>query len=188
MSQCKELPAAMSSLALRGKEFKFRVLDGVGVAEKVWSETNISSSRNGNGQVAAVHSQSTTKREIWVRLSDGKERNILLPDNTNFAVREGHRLSFIIVSGKPLSQTHSYYLGIVNYDTDTWVFLDRQILIGKLSGVGSWISQQSVNQIALVTLGIGLIPIALYSNARYKTYVRPIEQKIEEIAAWCFKG
>lgn len=188
MSQSKELPANLARLALRSKEFKFRVLDGIGVAEKVWSETNISSSRNGNGQVASVHSQSTTKREIWVRLSDGKERNISLPDNTNFAVREGHRLSLINISSKQLSQTHSYYLGIVNHDTDKWVFLDRQILIEKLSGIGSWISQQSANQIALVTLGIGLIPIAIYSNARYKTYVKPIEQKIEEIAAWCFKG
>lgn len=82
MSQSKELPANLARLALRSKEFKFRVLDGIGVAEKVWSETNINSSRNGNGQLAAVHSHSTTKREIWVRLSDGKERNISLPDNT----------------------------------------------------------------------------------------------------------
>lgn len=47
MSQSKELPANLARLALRSKEFKFRVLDGIGVAEKVWSETNISSSRNG---------------------------------------------------------------------------------------------------------------------------------------------
>jgi hypothetical protein len=187
MSESKELPASLAGLTLRGKEFKFRVFDGIGLTEKVWSETNISSSRNGNGQIAAVHSQSTTKREIWVRLSNGKERNISLPDNTKFAVKDGHQLSLINVSNKQLSQTHSYYLAIVNHDTDEWVLLQRQFLIEKLAGVGSWISQQSANLLVFITLGIGLIPIALYSNVRYKTYVKPIEHHIGEIATWCFK-
>lgn len=188
MSQNNELPANLAKLALRRKEFKFWTIQGTCMAEKVWSETNVSSSRNGNGQVSSVHSQSTTKREIWVRLPNGKEHNISLPDDTNFAVRDGHQLSLVCVSNKQLSQTHGHYLAIVNHHTDRWVFLQRQLLINKLSGVGSWISQQSVNQLTLLTLGIGLIPIVLYSNARYKTYVKPIEDHAEKIATWCFKG
>lgn len=188
MSQNKQLPANLAKLALRGKEFKFWTIQGICMAEKVWSESSISSSRNGYGQVSAVHSQNTTKREIWVRLPDGKEHNISLPDDTNFAVRDGHQLSLVCISNKQLSQTSGHYLAIVNHTTDKWVFLQRQFLINKLSGVGSWISQQSVNQLTLLTLGIGLIPIVLYSNARYKTYVKPIEQHSGQIAAWCFKG
>ena len=187
MSQSRELPANLAKLALRGKEFKFWTIQGTCMAEKVWSETNISSSRNGNGQVSAVHSQNTTKREIWVRLPDGKERNFSLPDNSNFAVRDGHQLSLICISNKQLSQTHFHYLAIVNHHTDKWSFLQRQFLTNKLSGVGSWISQSTANLLVLVTLGIGLIPIALYSGARHKTYVEPIEQHSERIAAWCFK-
>lgn len=188
MSPSNDLPANLAKLALRSKEFKFWTIQGICMAEKVWSETNISSSRNGNGQVSAVHSQNTTKREIWVRLPDNKERNITLPDNTNFAVRDGHQLSLVCISNKQLSPTHFYYLAIVNHNTDKWVLLQRQLLIEKLSGVGSWISQQSANQLTLLTLGIALIPIALYSNARYKSYVKPIEDHAEKIATWCFKG
>lgn len=188
MSQNNELPTNLTKLALRGKEFKFWTIQGICMAEKVWSETNISSSRNGNGQVSAVHSQNMTKREIWVRLSDGKERNFLLPDDTNFAARDGHQLSLVCVSNKQLSTTHFHYLAIVNHDTDKWVFLQRKFLIENLSGVGSWIQQSTANLLVFVTLGIGLIPILLYCNARYKTYVKPIEDHIGKIATWCFKG
>lgn len=187
MSQIKELPVNLAKLILRGKEFKCWIIQGTGLAEKVWSETNISSSRNGNGQVSAVHSHSTTKREIWVRLPDGKERNISLPDNTDFAVRDGHQLSLVCISSKHLSQTHFQYLAIVNHQTDSFVFLQRQFLINKLAGAGSWIKQSTINQLTLVTLGIGLIPIIWYSNARYKTYVKPIEERATEIATWCLR-
>lgn len=188
MSQAKELPANLAKLVLRGKEFKFWVIEGAGLTEKVWSETNISSSRNGNGQVSDVHSHSTTKREIWIRLPDGKERNISLPDNTNFAVRDGHQLSLVCISSKQLSQTHFQYLAIVNHHTDAFVLLQRQFLVNKLAGAGSWIEQSTVNLITLVTLGVGLIPIIWYSNARYKSYVAPIEDHASKIASWCFKA
>lgn len=184
MSQFKELPADLAKLILRGKEFKFWIIRGTALSEKVWSETAISSSRNGNGQVSAVHSHSTTKREIWVRMPDGKERNIALPDDTDFAVRDGHQLSIVCINSKHLSQTHFQYLAIANHHTDAFVFLQHQFLVDKLAGVGSWIQQSTANLVTLVTLGTGLIPIIWYSNVRYKNYVGPIEEHARKIASW----
>lgn len=181
MNSNSKLPDSLAELSLRRTKFKFRAIPGTCVADKAWSETAISSSRNGYGAVSAIHSQNITKREIWVRIGNGREFKFALPDNTDFAVRDGHQLSLVFVLSKPLGEDRNHCMAILNHDTGRWVFLNRQMLINRLAGVGSWISQSSANLLALLTLGMALIPITWYSNARYQTYVKPLEDHIGKI-------
>lgn len=187
MSHAVSLPSDLSHLNVGGKSTEFWLLQGIGLAEKVWSETNIGSTRNGYNQVASVHSSSTTRREFWVRLADGKEKHISLPDDTSFAVREGHQLSLICMKSKVLSHDSFYYMGVVNHTTDRSVSLDNTWMFKKFAGTDSGLVQGLVNVFILFTLGLGLIPLAIYSSSIASRYVKPMNQRVNDIASHCFK-
>lgn len=179
------LPPHFTNLTIGSKKFEFKVLQGIGLAENVWSETNIGSSRNGYGQVAAVHSSSTTKREFWVRLASGKERQIALPDNTTFAVREGHQLSLITMKCDFLDADGYYHMGVANHTTDKTVILDNNWMLRKFAGLEK--SQGVLNSFVIATLGAGLIPIVLYGNWIRNRYEKQINQRVNEVASFIFK-
>lgn len=178
------LPPHFTNLTIGSKKFEFQVLQGTGLAENVWSETNVGSSRNGYGQVASIHSSSTTKREFWVRLANGKEKQIVLPDNTSFAVREGHQLSLIAMKCDFLSADGFYHMGIVNHTTDKTVILDNKWMLRKFSGLEK--SQGVLNLFVLCTLGAGLIPLALYGNWITNRYEKSINQRVSDVASFLF--
>lgn len=179
------LPPHFSSLTIGEKKFEFWVLQGTGLADNVWSETNIGSSRNGYGQVASVHSSSTTKREFWVRLPSGKEKQVALPDNTSFAVREGHQLSLICMKCDFLSTDSFYYMAVTNHTTDAMAILDNNWMIKRFAGLEK--SQGVLNLFVLFTLGTGLIPIALYGNWINDRYGKSINQRVGDVASFLFK-
>lgn len=179
------LPQHLSSFSIGSKKFEFWALQGTGLAGDVWSETNISSSRNGYGQVASVHSSNTTKRECWVRLASGKEKQIALPDNTSFAVREGHQLSLICMKCDFLSADSFYYMAIANHTTDKTVVLDNNWMLKEFAGLGK--SQAVINLFVLGTLGAVLIPLAFYGNWIDKRYGKQISQRVSDIASFLFK-
>lgn len=179
------LPQHLSSFSVGSKKFEFWALQGTGIAGDVWSETNISSSRNGYGQVASVHSSSTTKRECWVRLASGKEKQIALPDNTSFAVREGHQLSLICMKCDFLSTDSFYYMAVINHTTDKTVVLDNNWMLRKFARLEK--SQGVLNLFVLGTLGVGLILIALYGNWITKRYGSQINQRVSDVASFLFK-
>lgn len=183
MSHAATLPPNLARLSIGGKTFDFWLIQGTGLAENVWAETNISSSQNGYGQVASVHSTNTTKREFWMRLADGKETKISLPDNTSFAVREGHHLSLICMRSNFLSTDSFYYMGVVNHATDKGARLDNSWMIRKFAGTER--SQGTLNVFVLFTLGLGLIPIALYGQWITKRYENPLHQRLRDIASFC---
>ncbi len=178
------LPAHFSNLTIGNKKFEFRVFQGTGLAENVWSETNIGSSRNGHGQVASVHSSSTTKREFWMRLSSGKERQIALPDNTTFAVREGHQLSIIHMKCDFLSVDGFYHMGVVNHTTDKTVILDNNWMTKKFAGLEE--SRAVIVLFVLGTLGAGLIPLKLYDNWIRDRYEKQINKRVSEVSSFLF--
>jgi len=179
------LPPHFTNMAIGSKKFEFHVLQGTGLAENVWSETNIDSSRNGYGQVASVHSSNTTKREFWMRLQSGKERKIALPDNTSFAVREGHQLSLIAMKCDFLSVDGYYHMGAVNHTTDKTVILDNNWMHKEFVGLEK--SQAVINLFVLGTLGAGLIPLALYENWIRNRYEKQINQRVSDVASFLFK-
>lgn len=181
------LPPNLRHLTVGGKSSEFWLLQGIGIAESVWSETNIGSTRNSYNQISSVHSSSTTKREIWVRLANGKEKQISLPDDTSFAVREGHQLSLICMKSKFLSHNSFYYMGIVNHTTDCSVSLDNTWMFKKFAGTDSGAVKSLANVFVLFTLGLGLIPLAIYSKSIAARYVKPMNQRIKDIASYCFK-
>lgn len=178
------LPPHFTNLTIGSKKFEFQVIQGTGLAENVWSETSVGSSRNGYGQVASVHSSSITKREFWVRLANGKEKQIALPDNTSFAVREGHQLSLIHMKCDFLSVDGFYHMGVVNHTTDKTVILDNNWMLRKFSGLEK--SQGVLNLFVLGTLGAGLIPIALYGNWIKNRYEKSINQRVSDVASFLF--
>lgn len=186
MSDKTPLPPPLARLTIGGKTFEFWVRQGTGVAENVWSETNIGSSRNGYGQVASVHSSSTTKREFWVRFPEGKEKQISLPDDTSFAVREGHQLSLICMKSEFLSTDSFYYMEVVNHTTDGSVRLDNTWMVKKFAGTEK--SQGKMNLFVFCTLGLGLIPLVLYGNWISNRYEKPINQRLRDIAAHCSRN
>lgn len=179
------LPPHFTNLAIGNKKFEFKVLQGTGLAENVWSETNIGSSRNGYGQVAAVHSTSTTKREFWVRLASGKERQIALPDNTTFAVREGHQLSLITMKCDFLSTDGFYHMGVANHTTDKTVTLDNNWMLDKFLGLEK--SKSVIILFVLGTLGVGLIPLKYYEKWIFNRYMKQINLRVSDVAQYIFK-
>lgn len=179
------LPPHFTNLTIGSKKFEFQVLQGTGLAENVWSETNVGSSRNGYGQVASIHSSSTTKREFWVRLANGKERQIALPDNTTFAVREGHQLSLITMKCDFLGADGFYHMGVANHTTDKTVILDNNWMLKKFSGLEK--SQGVLVLFVLGTLGAGLIPLGIYLNWIKNRYEKSIDQRVNEISVFLFK-
>lgn len=181
------LPSDLAHLALGDKKCEFWLLQGVGLAENVWSETNIGSSRNGYNQLASVHSSSTTKREFWIGLQSGKEKKISLPDNSSFAVREGHQLSLICMQSKVLSPDSYYYMGVVNHTTDRYISLDNTWMLRKLAGTNNGLTQGLANSFVLVTLGLGLILLELYSRSLTARYLKPMSQRVDDITSHCFK-
>lgn len=178
------LPLHFANLTIGSKKIEFRVLQGIGLAGNVWSETNIESSRNGYGQVATVQSSSTTKREFWVRLANGKEKQIALPDNTSFAVREGHQLSIIYMKCDFLSVDDYYHLGVVNHTTDKTVILDNSWMLKEFAGLEK--SKAVINLFVIATLGAGLVPLVLYGNWIDKRYGKQINQRVSDLASFLF--
>lgn len=179
------LPPHFTNLTIGSKKFEFKALQGTGLAENVWSETNIGSSRNGNGQVASVHSTSTTKREFWVRMASGKERQIALPDNTSFAVREGHQLSLITMKCDFLNADGFYHMGVANHTTDKAVILDNSWMLKEFAGLEK--SRAVIILFVLGTLGAGLIPLKLYDNWIRNRYEKQINQRVSDVASFLFK-
>ncbi len=187
MTNTISLSPDLAHLALGDKKCEFWLLQGVGLAENVWSETQIGSSRNSYNQLASVHSSSATKREFWVRLQSGKEKKISLPDNSSFAVREGHQLSLICMNSKALSTNEFYYMGVVNHTTDRYISLDSNWMCRKLGGTDNGSTQVLANLFVLVTLGLGLILLEIYSRSLTSRYLTPIYKRVDEITSYCLK-
>lgn len=184
MSIQEKLPEHLSSLCLKGKTLQFIVYQGTALEDKAWSETHVSSTRNGYGQVASIRSHSVLKRECWIRLENGKEKVIALPDNSAFAVRAGHTLTLIGVHSLHLKKDTVYYIALVNHTTEKWVSLNQLSVLRTLSGAHSAAAQGLVNLFVVATLGIGAIVLMLINRSLHNNYAVPLDLHAGKIARW----
>lgn len=184
MSIQEKLPEHLSTLCLKGKTLQFIVYQGTALEDKAWSETHVSSTRNGYGQVSSVQSNSVLKRECWIRLENGKEKVIGLPDNSAFAVRAGHRLTLVGVHSRHLEKDTVYYIALVNHAVEKWVPLNQVSLIRRLAGTNSTAAQSLANMFVLATLGIGAIVLMLINRSLHKNYAVPLDLHARKIARW----
>lgn len=185
MNTSQELPHELTKLQVGNKQLEFWTERAEVLEQKVWSETDIRSSRNGYGQVASVHSSNRTRREMWVRLNDGRERTLHLPDNTAFSARAGQCLSMVCVKSTALDHKHFYYVAIYNHATGQWVALEERWMLRRLSGLDDGFAQALARLFVLATLGLGLIPLELYTRSLTKKYLLPIQQRVSSIVSRC---
>ena len=188
MSSAPNLPAPLATLQVRDKHFEFWLAEGTAAGENAWSETRISSSRNAYGQVASVNSRNVTRREFWVRFADGKERQLGLPDNAQFGVREGQPLSLICMKCLQVDRERFYYMAVINHAADQWIQLDQQQLMLRLAGISPRAGRQALgNMLVVATLGLALIPLLIYANSsRHRVFPEQLGQHVRKIAAWRF--
>lgn len=184
MSINNNLPEHLSTLRLKGKTLQFIVLRGTTLENKTWSETLISSTRNGYGQVSSIQSHNVLKRECWVQLENGKERMIALPDDSSFSVRAGQAITLIGVRSQHLEKNTVYYIALVNRATDRWVALNQRDLLRRLAKINSAAAQGLANMFVLATLGAGVIVLMLINRSMHSNYSVPINQHVQQIAEW----
>ncbi|AVG16052.1 hypothetical protein CFN79_09405 [Chromobacterium vaccinii] len=187
MSIQDKLPEHLSTLRLKGKTLQFVVYRGTALEDKTWSETHVSSTHNGYGQVSSVQSHNVLKRECWIRLENGKERVISLPDDSSFAVRAGQAITLIGVHSQYLEKDTVYYIALADHASEKWAPLNQVTMIRRLAGTNSAAAQGLANLFVLATLGIGAIVLMLINRSMHSNYVMPINQRAQEIAQWSFQ-
>lgn len=184
MSIENNLPEHLSTLRLKGKTLQFIVLRGTALEGKTWSETHISSTRNGYGQVSSVQGHNVLKRECWIRLENGKERVIALPDDSTFSVRAGQAITLIGVHSQHLEKNTVYYIALVNHAAERWAALNQRDVLRRLARANSAAAQGLANMFVLATLGAGAIVLMLINRSMHSNYTVPINQHIQRIAQW----
>jgi hypothetical protein len=115
-------PTEQFSHGSLNRKISFLAIDGKVAADKIWSETHVTSSggggtlHDGSGYISAaqVSSRVATKREIWIRPATGPEVNLI----TGFDVRvnSGHDVS-VIYCGADKDWTP---IALVNRTTSYW--------------------------------------------------------------------
>lgn len=108
----------LKKLKLKGKTIGFFLKSGTVVDNKVWSETEVSSSSLFTN-VPRISSKVTTKKEIWIRSDDGKEFNIA--GNEHIKVNDGHKVTVVYAGFKDLG----WPVCIVNRTTNYWHPVNR---------------------------------------------------------------
>lgn len=105
-----------------GKELWFGSFRGTVLEQARLSETDVRSAasfRNGIGGSSAsleTYSEQTRTHEIWLRSSDGKEREVELPTH-GFSVRAGHEVTMFW--GAAQGNDSGCYVAAVNHTTNT---------------------------------------------------------------------
>lgn len=184
MSTENNLPEHLSTLCLKGKTLQFIVYRGTALEDKAWSETHVSSARNGYGQVSRIQSHTVLKRECWIRLENGKERAITLPDDSAFSVRAGQEITLIGVRSQHLEKNTVYYIALVNHTAERWSVLNQRDILRRLAKTNSAAAQGLANLFVLVTLGAGVIVLMLINRSIHSNYAIPINQRLRQIAQW----
>ena len=123
----KSIPESLKKLKHGRKEITFFEHSGKVTGDKVWSETNVTSSGGGgtvaygSGYVRAptIHSSVTTNREIWIRKDDDSEFCVTNYGN-NVKVNHGHDVS-VVYAG---FNNSGHAIAIVNRTTGYWHLLD----------------------------------------------------------------
>lgn len=185
MSIQSNLPDYLSTLNLKGKTVQFRLFRGIALEDKTWSETHISSTRNGYGQVASVQSHNVLKRECWIRLENGKERVIALPDNSSFSVRAGQAIILIGVHSQHLEKDTVYYVALVNHPAERWVHLNQREVVDRLAKL-SGAAQGFATLLLLTTFIFGAIALMFMNRSTRNSYTLQLRQHIQQIAQWSF--
>jgi hypothetical protein len=186
MDRSYELPVELAELKLKGGSLRFGVTRVECLGEQAWSETHVTSSRNGAGQVGRVSSYNVRKGECWVRMPGGRELKIALPDNSDFGVRTGHEL-LMISSTCEVAAGRSPIVAIINCSTGRWVELEHSWPLRKLAGVGGFIFWTFTLVFLVLTRLIGLIPIILYVARRVRSCDARISHHTRDIARWCLR-
>lgn len=112
---------------------------------------------------------------------------ISLPDNADFAVREGHQLSLICMKCNGLSKDSFYYMGVVNHATDRYVILDNTWMFKRFAGTDHWLIQRLAGVFVVFTLGLGLVVLEAYTRSIAARYIKPIRQQVDDVASFLFK-
>lgn len=178
------LPINLSHLRIGSYDVKFWTTSATVLGAEVWSETDIRSSRNGYGNVASVSSSASTMREIWIRYQSGKEVKLSLPPNSSFSARPGHAVSITCMSSR--SHNVNSAVGISNHTSGQHTALDNAWLYQRLSG-RSGATQALANIVTIFTLGLGLIPLLIWSGTRVSRYVTPVRCRIKDVGEFCLQ-
>lgn len=180
------LPSELSRLRLGSGECRFWTVEAVVLDGKVWSETQIDSSRNGYGRLAAVNSSSVTRREVWVKLEGGKEKCLSIA--ANCPARAGNKVTLICMASDSVDRDGFYYVGLVNHTADAFAVMDVDWFLRQATGVDNPAKKALANIFVLATLGLGLIPLWLYEKSLQARFADPLLFRIRRIGEKVLAG
>lgn len=107
------IPEKLRELKLKGKTIGFFAKSGTVAGNKIWSETNVSSSYSALADAYKVSSSVTTNQDIWIRTDDGKEFKL---DGPHIEVNAGHDVS-VVYAG---FNNRGWPVCLVNRTTSRW--------------------------------------------------------------------
>lgn len=150
----------LERLRIGNRVFRFHCATGTILAEKTWSETHVTSTGGGGyvgrqgGYVAAptVRSRVVSRREVWVRLDDGRERAFDLSSSA-LPLRESHRM-VICWSTRDGAEAGPFLL-LINQSTGEHDVLHSGCANLIASKANQWMTAGTA-----VVLVIGILPLA----------------------------
>jgi hypothetical protein len=175
------LPDDLSRLKVGDKLLEFWILQGEAVGSRTRSETYVTSSRNGNGQVTRVDSEVVNYSDFYLRFDTGSELSVELPENSSFRVRDGHPISLVCMRVPAQNPKKMIFVGVRNRATGESTLLYSHLLLRSLAGLDKAIIQGLANLFVLVTLGLGLIPITLIGWSLNQKYGVPLANRVRDI-------
>ena len=180
MEHCITLPNDLARLTIGNRVMEFWVLRGKAMGSRTFSETHVSSRRNGYGQVSQIDSEIVRRGEFFLAFESGHERAVSLPGNTSFKVRDGHPVSLVCMrlANQPQRIIH---MGVRNEATGDTALIYDHLLIRRLGGLDDSGIQVLANLLVLFTLGLGLIPLAMISQRCQTKFGQPLAHRVRSI-------